>query len=332
MNVVNAKEALNVLAAQLQGLKAEVDKEAQLPFVTDGSPAPKAAAAAHPKGFALTPLVAMSALKATSDLIGMFRTDTTIAYSNLSNDDVSLIAAVVHELVAKQVAVYQSAAMPLQLSIDQSDLVDGARACGIQVMDIQKQLADLQAQWQLASDALGAASNAIAAAQTNKDTTKQAALDLTADAARRYALQILGLDAKTALDADTASAMKGERDQRIKDLLPLTSVGTTLASAMSSVQTALVGFSATTGAPNGAALLRAERVLRLARATPGGLFLAVKCTALGGSVVTRVNLFTGGHLLYTGGAIASYTLFDLDGHVLAAGLVPGDGMAERAQY
>ena len=41
--------------------------------------------------------------------------------------------------------------------------------------------------------------------------------------------------------------------------------------------------------------------------TPGALILMVKNSVLGGSVVTRVNLFTGGHLFFTGGAIANYT-------------------------
>jgi len=57
----------------------------------------------------------------------------------------------------------------------------------------------------------------------------------------------------------------------------------------------------------------------------------VKTSILGGSVVTRVNLFTGGHLLYTGGAIVNYTLFDASGKVISSGLVVGAGTHSKAE-
>jgi hypothetical protein len=58
----------------------------------------------------------------------------------------------------------------------------------------------------------------------------------------------------------------------------------------------------------------------------------MKTSVLGGSVVTRVNLFTGGHLLYTGGAIVNYTLFDSTGKVTASGVVAGNTAEKKAGF
>ncbi len=66
----------------------------------------------------------------------------------------------------------------------------------------------------------------------------------------------------------------------------------------------------------------------LTRNTEASILL-VETSVLGGSVVTRTNLFTGGHLLFTGGAIANFTLFDATGSIKASGVVVGSSKTDK---
>ncbi len=72
-----------------------------------------AEAASH-KDFApiLAPGLALGLLKTSSDIIGMFRTNTTIAFSSFTTDDAALAAAVSGSLKGKH--VYNPAQMPLK--------------------------------------------------------------------------------------------------------------------------------------------------------------------------------------------------------------------------
>jgi hypothetical protein len=46
----------------------------------------------------------------------------------------------------------------------------------------------------------------------------------------------------------------------------------------------------------------------------------------------RTNSFTGGHLLFTGGAIANFTLFDATGAVKSSGVVVGESRKQEERY
>jgi hypothetical protein len=79
------------------------------------------------------------------------------------------------------------------------------------------------------------------------------------------------------------------------------------------------------------AILRAEQLIVQVKTT-GAAVLSVKTSVLGGSVITRQNSFTGGHLLYTGGAIANYVVFDVSGKVAMSGVIVSDAASESAKY
>jgi hypothetical protein len=193
------------------------------------------------------------------------------------------------------------------------------------------------------SDALGAYIQADQACQTNQDLTaaetdtakktalqtKQAGLDRVREAARLFVVTLLG-DATAALDPATANTLKAQRDQFVKVLAAFVNAITPTATAFGTLQTSLMAVTAT-GSSTLTAILRAEK-LAVEATKPNAAILLVKTSVLGGSVVTRVNLFTGGHLLYTGGAIANYTLFNSAGAVVASGIVVKDKGSDTDKF
>ena len=58
----------------------------------------------------------------------------------------------------------------------------------------------------------------------------------------------------------------------------------------------------------------------------------VKASVLGGSVVTRQNPFTGGHLYFSGGAIAYYIVYNPDGTILQSGVIPSESKNEKPKF
>jgi hypothetical protein len=343
MNVISIDTALTVLNTQVTSLNDYFDANFKQQIATLEAP-PHVTHHVESK-FIPPPLAIMAGLKASSDLLGMFRSNTSINYSSFSADNVALTAGVANQLVADGCSVYEPALMPLNLGNDGSALLDKLSAVYARVSHLQFEVSDGQAQLQLASTALGSWITAAVAAQANRDLIAsetdpaklaalkkvQPGLDGAADAARRYVTSILKWSSDTTLDMATASSLKGERDRTISGLTTIGGAITGVATSVGAAQSALLSISNTGGAAS-ATLLSAERLLEKARAQGGGVFLSLNDAVLGGSVVTRVNLFTGGHLVYTGGAIASYALFGLDGKVLATGVETGAGGAEKADF
>ena len=75
------------------------------------------AGAASQKDFApmLLPRLVLGSLKTVTDIIGMFRTNTSVANNGYTPDDTALIAVVSGELLAsKKVLVYLPSQMPLE--------------------------------------------------------------------------------------------------------------------------------------------------------------------------------------------------------------------------
>jgi len=201
------------------------------------------------------------------------------------------------------------------------------------VVDLQERSAVGQAKLQQLSDALGAFIQSDQAVQANSDTAKLAGLNGARVAAGQFAKGLF--TPKTAdstpasLDGATANALKSQRDQFLKELgLFVTSVSTMVAT-LNTLQTSLLAVT-NTGSATITAILRAEKLMD--KVKDGATILLIKTSVLGGSVVTRVNLFTGGHLLYTGGAIVNYTVFDSTGKVTASGVVVGNTAEKKAEF
>jgi hypothetical protein len=287
-------------------------------------------------GFApiLIPGLLLGGLKTLSDLMGMFRTNTSIAFSSFTADDVALTAAVVNALIAKGKTVYEPAVMPIEATDDASPFMQTLTKIENDLLHLQEKATVGQAKLQQLSDALGAFIQADQAVQANSDMTKTAGLNEVRLAMAQFAQGLFTNPADPApaplpLDGATANALKSVRDQFLKELgLFVTSVST-MVTTFNALQASLMAVT-NTGSATLTAILRAEKLMNKVKAD-GATILLVKTSVLGGSVVTRVNLFTGGHLLYTGGAIANYTMFDSTGKVTGSGLVAGNTAEKKAK-
>jgi hypothetical protein len=334
-SLVNYKSVLKVLTAvqtevrQLKGtFSNQMDPEAQtLLRLPAANAAPGGA-----KNFAgiLAPGLALGGLKTLSDLIGMFRTNTSIAFSTFTSDDVALAAAVTEALIAKNASVYQPAVMPLDATDNASAFMDLLSQVQSDLVNLQNDATTDQSKVQQVSDALGAFIQADQALQANTDQTKAAGLTSAREVARVFALGLLGGTAAAALDAPTANIWKAQRDQFLKELATLVSSVTTMTTSFGTLQTSLTAVT-NTGSATLTAILRAEKLMAKAT-TANASILLVKTSVLGGSVVTRTNLFSGGHLLYTGGAIVNFTIFGATGLVTASGVVVGDTETKKTDF
>jgi hypothetical protein len=342
INYKALSKVLTALQTQVTTLRAQfnnsLDPQAQALLKL-----PKAEEAEKALAPILIPALALGGLKTVSDLIGMFRTSTNIAFSSFTADDAALTAAVGRELIAQNIAVFEPSVMPLGMMDAGSPFMDQLSAAQIALMTMQEQAGLDQSKVQQVSDALGAYIQADQACQTNQDLTaaetdtakktalqtKQAGLDRVREAARLFVVTLLG-DATAALDPATANTLKAQRDQFVKVLAAFVNAITPTATAFGTLQTSLMAVTAT-GSSTLTAILRAEK-LAVEATKPNAAILLVKTSVLGGSVVTRVNLFTGGHLLYTGGAIANYTLFNSAGAVVASGIVVKDKGSDTDKF
>lgn len=332
------KKAVDSIPAQIKNIADTYEKQVT-PELKDMQDHP---ADVKPRLAFAVPFVAMAALKSASDLLGMFRTNTSITYSSFTVDDVALTGMVSAILKTQNIPTVQPATMPLILTGQDSDLMTEIAAEVNSLADLQFKLSTAQADVQRGSDAIGSWIAALTAAQGNRDATaaakaddkaglnaKQPTLDLTERETREYVRDALHWPADVPLTLLRAARVKADRDLAIKQLATLNAMVTTTSGSLSTLQAVAMG--ATTAAPNGATILRAEALYKRAT-TDDALILYLKSAVLGGSVVTRVNLFTGGHLMYTGGAIANYSIYDLRGTVLASGTEIGDGGSEKDSY
>jgi hypothetical protein len=302
----------------------------------------------------LAPALLEGSLKTATDIIGMFRTNTSIAYSTFTPDDIALTAAVVQALRsgaavppgcgATQRVVYEPAVTPVLALDDTSDFMDRLTKLSERLAIVQDGTTTDQSKIQQISDALGAFIQAWKDAQANQDATaaeadaaklkdlknKQMALDRARDAARQYALDLLGAKDDPTLDMVRANNLKAPRDQFLKVLAAFAGDVSAIATSFGILQAAVLK-AGDAGAPALSAILRAEK-LRAKVNEPGAVILLVKTSVLGGSVVTRTNLWTGGHLFFTGGAIASYTVFGADGTVSTSGIAVSDKKSDREKY
>jgi hypothetical protein len=292
----------------------------------------------------LAPGLILGGLKTVTDIIGMFRTNTNTTYSSFTADDVALTAAVAAKLLSAGKTVYLPAQMPLGIAESSSRFLDRLAAIQKKLFTLQNEISADQANIQQISDALGAYISADQAAQANvdqitaeTDATKkkrlhaeQASLIRAEATAKDYVLMLYGANSTGPLDPPTATVDKVILDQFLKRIASVYTSVTAASTAFSGVQNSLVAIS-TSGTSSLSAILRAEQEIAQVKTT-GAAVLSVKTSVLGGSVVTRQNLFTGGHLLYTGGAIANYVVFDASGKIVMSGVLVSDAASQSAKY
>jgi len=355
MNYAAVMKVLGGSSAQVQQLRDRFDGHLQpaaqrlltLPKPAVAVVAAAAAAAVAPAAIApiLVPGLALAGLKTASDLIGMFRTNTTIAYGNPALDDAALVAAVVHEIHAKGAgATYMPAVVPASPADDASAFMDLLATLQADLSDLQYRSGLAQAKLQQLSDSLGAYIAADEASQANQDAlavqtdpatllplkARQPGLERASEAARQVVLGLLA-SPTAPLDAVLANKLKAERDQFLKELAAFVALAAGAAAAFATVQAALASISATATAAM-TAVLRAEKLATVAKTAKASILL-LRTSVLAGSVVTRTNLFTGGHLSFTGGAIANFTQFDAaTGAVLASGVEVAAGAGEKQDF
>jgi hypothetical protein len=340
-SLLNYKAVLKILTAlqnQVAHLKQTFNKDLR-PEISALMAQPQPAAPQAPQAETLIapiliPGLLIGGMKTLSDLMGMFRTNTSIAFSSFTADDVALTAAVVNALIASHKTVYEPAVMPIEATDDVSTFMDALREIQNDLVDLQEKATVAQAKLQQLSDALGVFIQADQAVAANSDKAKADGLNAARLAAAQFAQGLFTVDpdapAPAALDGATANMLKSRRDQFLKELgLFVTSVST-MVTTFNTLQASLMAVT-NTGSATLTAILRAEKLMDKVKVN-GATILLVKTSVLGGSVVTRVNLFTGGHLLYTGGAIVNYTMFDSTGRVTASGVVAGNTAEKRDEF
>ena len=326
-SLVNYAAVTQILAAlqqQVAGLKQGFSNDLQPETNVLLAQTPATPAAQRALAPILVPGLVLGGLKTLSDIMGMFRVNTTIAFSTFSNDDGALTAAVVNALRADKKTVFEPAVMPINPTAAASKFMNSFSQVQKDLLQLQHDATEGQAKLQQLSDALGAFLQADLALQANADQSKTAALTADRDSKAQFAQGLFttnpAIPAPAPLTGATANALKAERDRFLKELgLFVTSVST-MVTTLNTLQTALMTVSSSgTAALTG--ILRAENLMAQVQ-TPGASVLLLKTSVLGGSVVTRTKLLsTKSFLRYTGGAIVNYTLFDSSGMVTASGVV-----------
>ena len=242
--------------------------------------------------------------------------------------------------------LYLPAQMPLSLQVDYNNSVFMKLLTDVQknLSTQQTSIGTDQTNLQELSDALGAYIAADQAGLANKDQNdaetdkvkkaglkvKQAGLDRTTTAAKAYVLALYSAKAGTDIDAATANVNKAVIDHLLKSISVVYAVVSSASTSLGAVQNSLIAVSAT-GTSSLTAILRAETLLAKINSANVPV-LSIKTSVLGGAVVTRQNLFTGGHLFYTGGAIANFVLFDATGKLLNSGVLVSDDKGKNVKY
>jgi len=275
----------------------------------------------------LIPGLVLGGLKTLSDIMGMFRTNTTIAFSTFGNDDAALTAAVAHALKTAGKTVFEPAVMPINPTGAQSAFMNTFGQVQKDLLQLQHDATAGQAKLQQLSDALGAFIQADQALQANSDPSKTAALTADRDSKGQFAQGLFipnpAGPAPAPLTGAGANILKAERDRFLKELGLFVSSVSTMVTTLNTLQTSLTAMS-NTGTAALTGILRAENLMAQVQAQ-GASILMLKTSVLGGSVITRTKLLsTKSFLRYTGGAIVNFTLFDSGGKVTTSGVVIGD--------
>lgn len=262
----------------------------------------------------LLPALVTGILTSVADVAALFRTDVTLKTTALTIDDVALISEVASQLPTLD--VYHPALYPPNLLE-----LGSADASGLEQM-IQR---------------LDRKSNDVTRDHLPKVKKLKAELDkLVAEPSRLQSeIQQLKEKLKTAKEPERAKIQKKiaeneqqlpeakEKAQKAKDELPrITALATALSQVQalySALRTTLLAPGADGGADKLVLLLRAES-LRTLMAMPSTHTILLKILAAAGSTRATKNLFTGGSLSHSGGAIVTYAVFDQGGKMVKSGV------------
>jgi hypothetical protein len=337
---LNSLLALQAFEQQLKLLSERVKQAADVALPTE----PTEFAPSSP-GLVTGIALVGPAIQAVVDLISLFRTDVEITNKDIVLAENALVAAVVGKMrVARSSSdakciLYYPAAYPPNLLLSASEISDKLTAIGADYSRIVTKLLLLQdakakansegeKQAKAAADAKGKAEKLKAEigeiekkikAETNpakkkkleeEKDKKQGELNKTeSDAEKAQNLKQLWKDYENKVDflAKDLQAAKAAMDTFREALLKQEG---------DSAQTLLTR------------LLRAEKLRTAIGQANSTLQLQVQKAS--GSVVTRKGLFRGTRVSYSGGAIASYLLYNQDGSVLKSGTFPEYPGFERA--
>ncbi len=294
---INALVALQAFAAQLDliatQLTAEIDN-AKTAIANAKAAVKPAHTAKLAAALELAPMVVGGALRSAADLLSIFRADVTLRYKDLTIGDIPLVAAVAGHLASRQqpVTVYHPALVPPGLSSADSAIsgklreLAGSRG---EIEDQQQELARLDGTLKAQIEAL---------------TSEIAASD-------------------AAVPAKDTSLKEKSRDGKQTALEELTAVVTRLAAATASFdafEATLFKADESSGTSVMARLLRAEKLRSVGA---NAHWLLVRIAVAGGGYKTKRWLWwPTTKVLYSGGAIAEFVLFDASGRIVEAGVSP----------
>ncbi len=302
------------------------------------APPPRGQAQAEALPAVLIPGLVEGGLKSVIDIIGLFRTDTSISGKDFIPDDAALVAATAAELRVQGCVVYEPAVEPVAIFDPNSQLLSSLLSLREGVLGLQLRLAIAKTTLQQQSDSLAAILQAQTALDalnknivTENDAKKKKALEAQkkpAEDAVQQAIQAwLALTGSAAkITASDALALKALKDKALKNLDPVSTALSNISTALDGLQTVL--FKADdSGQAVMSKLLRAEKLYN-AMTRPGAAgkprvanayVLTEKMAALTGGVVTKQNFWVPTRTFYNGGSIATYTLFAPSGEVLRSG-------------
>lgn len=284
---ITAVTALRAFDVQLKLVEANLDQE--LGQARRALAAAESHAAPIGEALAGTTAGVSIALKAAADLASLFRMDIEIKYKAWSIADATLAAAVARALTQKRVRLRNHALMPLGMLTATSKLLDRIMKVLTKRSDLEGVLADL-------ADRAGTLK---ADAQGLKEEMAKAAAATPPKSAD---------DQQKALEEIQRKLLALEREiSRLQ----------TAGAAFDTFQAALV--KADPGALDHplTRLLRAEAL----QEADDCVWLALKSVAAGGGYKTKRFLWwPTTKVLYSGGAIVEYVLFDRTGTVLTAGV------------
>jgi hypothetical protein len=229
--------------------------------------------------------------KTAIDLISLFRTDVSLRYGNLTISDQALITAVLKELAAQNIEVYDPSLVPPDMMSQESKVQDELR----QIDQAQQRLEGLHGMINADRSALAKKIEQISSDNAAADKGKTGGAETPEDKLQAVKDRLAALDREDQRRSATTSAIAAFRTGLIK------------ADDNSGI-TALTN------------ILHGENIASVAT---DAHWLWLKVAAAGGGYQTRQTLWgILTNVSYSGGAIVEFQLFDKDGKVVAAGLLP----------
>lgn len=269
----------------------------------------------------VAPLLATSAVKSAVDLLSLFRTDVDIRSKDIPIADQALIAPLAAALAAKRVKVFHPSVLPPKFLDPASDLLKALEDLAGLRNDLQDKIDDAAAKQALLKRQSDTLAQEIAVASGLKKTAADLAVEASTDkqAALKKeqaenAVVLQDMETFTGIQSKDADDRKVAKDSMAEKLDGLVTRLNAVNASYATLQAALVKGDDTSPLVK---LIRAEK-LKAAMGT-GGFTLQIKMAASGGGVQVKRNLLYS-KVSYSGGAIATWMLFNPDGSVKGGGI------------